>query len=83
MKQKKTQTNIMKLTLPSISVNEGVARSVIGAFCSQLDPTIEELAECTGMSYSITANIAAMLETDGLISIDLLQRCFIMVEKFR
>ena len=45
MKQKKTQTNIMKLTLPSISVNEGVARSVIGAFCSQLDPTIEELAD--------------------------------------
>lgn len=45
MKQKKTQTNIMKLTLPAISVNEGVARSVIGAFCSQLDPTLEELAD--------------------------------------
>ena len=41
----KTQTNIMKLTLPAISVNEGVARSVVGAFCSQLDPTIEELAD--------------------------------------
>jgi len=35
----------MKLTLPAISVNEGVARSVIGAFCAQLDPTIEELAD--------------------------------------
>ena len=45
--------------------------------------TVEELSEFTGMSYGITANIAAMLETDGLISIDLLQRCFIMVEKFR
>lgn len=45
MKQKKTQTNIMKLTLPAVSVNEGVARSVIGAFCSQLDPTLEELAD--------------------------------------
>jgi len=45
MKQKKIQTNIMKLTLPAISVNEGVARSVIGAFCAQLDPTIEELAD--------------------------------------
>lgn len=45
--------------------------------------TVEELSEFTGMSYGITANIAAMLETDGLISIDLLQRCFIMIEKFR
>lgn len=45
--------------------------------------TVEELSENSGMSYSITANITAMLETDGFISIDLLQRCFIMVEKFR
>lgn len=45
--------------------------------------TVEELAERTGMSYSMTANITAMLETDGFLSIDLLQRCFIMVEKFR
>lgn len=46
MKMKnKTQTNVMKLTLPAISVNEGVARSIVGAFCSQLDPTIEELAD--------------------------------------
>ncbi|MBR5300893.1 MAG: DNA-protecting protein DprA [Bacteroidales bacterium] len=45
--------------------------------------TVEEIAESTGMSYSMTVNIAAILETDGFISIDLLQRCFIMVEKFR
>lgn len=45
MKKNKTQTNIMKLTLPAISVNEGVARSVVGAFCSQMDPTIEEIAD--------------------------------------
>ena len=31
----------------------------------------------------IGIKMPAMLETDGLISIDLLQRCFIMVEKFR
>ena len=35
----------MKLTLPAISVNEGVARCVVSAFCAQLDPTIEELAD--------------------------------------
>lgn len=45
--------------------------------------TIEELAQDTGISYSMIANMAAMLEADGFISVDLLQRCFIMVEKFR
>lgn len=45
--------------------------------------TVEELAQDTGISYSMIANMAAMLETDGFISVDLLQRCFIMVEKFR
>lgn len=44
-KKNKTETNVMKLNLPAISVNEGVARSLVGAFCSQLDPTIEELAD--------------------------------------
>lgn len=45
--------------------------------------TVEELAQDTGISYSMIANMAAMLEADGFISVDLLQRCFIMVEKFR
>lgn len=45
MKAEKKQTNILKLTLPAISVNEGVARALVGSFCTQLDPTIEELAD--------------------------------------
>ncbi len=45
MKVKKEQTNIMKLALPAISVNEGVARAVVSSFCTQADPTIEELAD--------------------------------------
>ena len=45
--------------------------------------TVEELAEASGTGYSTTANMTAMLETDGFISIDLLQRCFLLVEKFR
>ena len=45
--------------------------------------TVEELAQDTGINYSMIANMAAMLEADGFISVDLLQRCFIMVEKFR
>ena len=35
----------MKLRLPSLSVNEGMARAAVSAFCSQLDPTPSELAD--------------------------------------
>lgn len=45
MKKQKEQTNQLKFTLPAISINEGVARCVVSAFCAQLDPTIEELAD--------------------------------------
>ena len=37
--------NEMKLTLPSLSVNEGMARSAVAAFCAQLNPTAVELAD--------------------------------------
>ena len=44
--------------------------------------TLEEAAYKTGMSYSNASNIAGMLEMEGLICIDLLQRCFIDVNIF-
>ena len=37
--------NEMKLLLPSLSVNEGMARSAVAAFCAQLNPTAVELAD--------------------------------------
>ena len=42
MKQK---INELKLTLPALSANESAARAIVGAFCAQLDPTVEELAD--------------------------------------
>lgn len=41
----KTIINEMKLRLPAISVNEGVARSAVSAFIAELDPTVEELGD--------------------------------------
>lgn len=41
----KRTINEMKLRLPSISVNEAVARSVISAFTAELNPTVEELGD--------------------------------------
>ena len=41
----KRADNQMKLYLPSLSVNEGMARSAVSAFISQMNPTIEEISD--------------------------------------
>ena len=37
--------NEMKIVIPSLSVNEGIARSVVAAFCAQADPTAVDIAD--------------------------------------
>ena len=37
--------NEMKLRLPAVSRNEGVCRSVVSAFCAELDPSVEQLGD--------------------------------------
>ena len=51
--------------------------SFIEVIRSERGITLEEAAFRTGLSYSTASNIAGMLEMEGLICIDLLQRCFI------
>lgn len=47
--------NEMRLTLLSYSANEGFARAAVAAFLSQLDPTVEELADLkTAVSEAVT-----------------------------
>ena len=46
MKQStKEQENRMRLCLPALSVNEGVARAAVAAFCAQCNPTTTQLAD--------------------------------------
>ena len=45
MKKSSTKLNECKITLPALSVNEGICRAMVGAFLSQLNPTLEELAD--------------------------------------
>lgn len=42
--------------------------------------TIEEIADSTGYSYKEVLEYAALLESDGIICTDLLQRCYIRVK---
>ena len=56
MKAKKI--NELKFSLPALSVNEGVARAVVGAFCAQLNPTLEEIADLKcAVSEAVTNSI--------------------------
>ncbi len=41
----KGEVNRMELVLPAISVNEGMARAAVAAFCAQLSPDTTELAD--------------------------------------
>ena len=48
---KKNCINRMDFSLMALSVNEGVARSLVGSAVSVLDPTLEELAD---MKYAVS-----------------------------
>ncbi|MBO5295342.1 MAG: anti-sigma F factor, partial [Clostridia bacterium] len=63
--------NEMRLALPSLSVNEGIARSAVAAFCAQLNPTAVELADVKcAVSEAVTNCIVhAYRDTVGEITI--------------
>ena len=50
--------NEMKMRLPALSVNEGVARSCIAAFIAELNPTVEEICDLRcAVSEAVTNSI--------------------------
>ncbi len=63
--------NEMKLEFLSKSCNEAFARITVAAFASQLDPTIEELADIkTAVSEAVTnCIIHGYEETEGIVKI--------------
>ena len=65
--------NYIKTEFPSKSANEAMARSLVGAFAAQLDPTMEELGDLkTAVSEAVTnAIVHAYPDTIGKISMKL------------
>lgn len=63
--------NEFKLTVASKSINEAFCRTAVSAFISQLDPTIEELADIkTAVSEAVTnAIVHGYKEKEGNIYI--------------
>ena len=63
--------NYMKLEFPAKSTNEAFARTAVGAFVSQADPTIEELSDIkTAVSEGVTNAIIHGYENmSGVVSL--------------
>lgn len=63
--------NEMKMEFMSKSANEAFARVAVAAFASQLDPTIEEIADIkTSVSEAVTNSIIhAYPNRDGIVKI--------------
>ncbi len=63
--------NEMTLKLPSLSVNEGMARAAVAAFCAQMDPRATEIADIKcAVSEAVTNCIVhAYKNTIGIIYI--------------
>lgn len=76
--------NEMQLSLPSLSVNEGMARAAVAAFCAQLNPTALELADIKcAVSEAVTNCIVhAYRETVGeiLLCVKLCEGRLIQIE---
>ncbi|MBR6708357.1 MAG: anti-sigma F factor [Clostridia bacterium] len=66
-------SNEIKLSFPSLSVNEGIARSVVAVFAAQLNPTVDELADIKcAVSEAVTNCIVhAYRDSIGVISLNL------------
>ncbi|MBE6691592.1 MAG: anti-sigma F factor [Ruminococcaceae bacterium] len=69
--REKREINRMHLCLPSLSVNEGVARGAVSVFCAQADPAVTQLSDIKcAVSEAVTNCIVhAYRGTVGMIYI--------------
>lgn len=57
--------NYMNLKIKAVSKNEAFARSVVGAFCVELNPTIDEINDIkTAVSEAVTNCVVHAYEND-------------------
>lgn len=61
----------------------GKMEEILRLISTQRGITVEDIAASSGMDYSQAATFTSMLEMDGFIQTDLLQRCFIIIGKNR
>ena len=76
--------NTMKLTLPSLSANEGMARAAVAAFCSQLDPATTDLADIKCAVSEAVTNCIVHAYKDAVgtiyITVKLMENGYVHIE---
>ncbi len=75
---KDTFTKMYSGTLDSSSID--ILSRIVLAIKNRRGITIEETAQRLGISYRQTSELVCLLECDGIISTDLMQRCFIKLQ---
>ena len=75
----KDRTDILDSHLRSLYGDSlpGHAKAAVSIIRRQRNISVEEIAEMTQMTYAKTSEICRILESDGILTIDLLQRCSI------
>lgn len=63
--------NHMKIYIPSLSVNEGLARQAVASFVAQLNPTIDEISDikCAVSEAVTNAIVHGYRFSDGIVYI--------------
>lgn len=88
MRKKREVKNEVRWQMPSLSINEGLARAMVAAFCAQADPTATEIADikcavseavtnCIVHAYRDTVGeirIAARMLADDTVEIEIKDR---------
>ena len=74
--RKRSIINELKLSIPALSVNESACRSIVAAFCAQLDPNIEEISDIKCAVSEAVTNCIVHAYPDGFGIITL--RCRIL-----
>ncbi len=73
----KKPINEAQIIFPARSENESFARSAVGAFCAQLDPTLEELSDIrTAASEAVTNAIVHGYKDDGVGQVMLILKLY-------
>ncbi len=73
----KKPINEAEIIFPARSENESFARMAVGAFCAQLDPTLEELSDIrTAASEAVTNAIVHGYKDDGVGQVMLILKIY-------
>lgn len=72
-----TETSVRSYSGAHLPGSEGTAERIMDAVARKTGITLHEIAAETGIPFNETAAIAGILESDGFLTVDIMQRCSI------